>query len=184
MDNRIVIRGNKLTESMIAEASEWNVRYKTGDDVHRNGPVVGYHAHSGSPIHKPIYGKVDNHSNASFHVKWEDGTETTHRHDGDVRGHHSSKYSIHASPSHASHVTGHDEKGNYGRKISPEEHKKQHEAYVGQQAAIRNHQDNVKSTKEKLGSLHHTQISPEHAAKLKSLVDEIHAAHVAKSAAK
>lgn len=166
MDNRIVIRGNKLTEAMINEASEHNVRYKTGDHVWKEGEKQNYVSGYGQ-YHKPKYGQVVHHSNASAKVKWEDGSETTHNHSGEQRG--DTSYGKLKDKNSIRHVEIHNGM-NGSKRVTPEEHLAHHEERRAAATNEQTHKDNVAALKTKISNMSHHEITPEHLARIHELL--------------
>jgi len=156
----------------IEEAYDTNVRFKTGDHVFKKGPLKSYVQGDGA-FHEPIYGQVVHHSNASAKVRWADGTETTHNHNGNIRGNNNPySNSYRDSPGKIYHPTVYDPSG-HSRVASPEEHKAYSDKFYNDAVSRSRHKDDVAVLRTKFLNLQPHQLTHEHVQKMKDLMGEI-----------
>jgi len=160
---------NRLREEQLDENRDYNINFKTGDRVYRDGEKIGSYP-GGGHMYKPQYGTVVKHSNTTAKVQWADGSHTVHNHYGRERGDNST---------YLSHRYNKSTRINH----KPYEYKDEQEHID----AISNKADDAQKTREHINrhsalindlhGHHHSDFTPEHLDALDKINNEIKSKH-------
>ena len=156
----------KVTQLLEARDAE-NANFKTGDHVHMNNNPAYARGTNPSLVK---HGVVSKHTASSAHVKWEDGSETTHGQTGIIHG---SKHDY--SPKKINHSTIYSTNENgfsSNKKVTNDEHKAHLQNKWEEHKAQKSHEENVSHLKNHFANAGHFNLKPDHVAAIHKILDE------------